>query len=451
MAKTHTITRTDAIAAIASGHQDSAIGIIRASGEESWDIASRLFMKAISKIEPRKFYLKKLLDPESNEFLDEAMVAFFQANSSYTGEPMVEIFTHGGQINIKSILEKLFLQGMRQALPGEFTRRAFLNGKINLHKAMAIKALASAKTPFGLIQARKHMKGSFAVLVDALRGLLIGIIVELEGTLELEENGLMLDEENVSNNLRLAMSKVRVLRGPKNFNVQEQLKVVLIGAPNVGKSSLFNVLTDKDRAIVWATPGTTRDFLEITLQFGPYEVTLVDTAGLGDPTDPIEEVGVSKTMELIKQSNVLLFLHDLSHPDPNKTLETFNKEDLIIVGTKKDLAPQNSGFSTSTDINVSAKTSEGISSLKEIVTGRLKKIEAYTSEEVFAIDGFQRECFDKASEHLSSSIALLKTREPLEIISYEVGQALKEIDGLLGKSLDFEIMDGLFSTFCIGK
>ena len=449
MAKEQALARAGVIAAISTGLVDAAIGIVRLSGKESWTMAGSCLAPSPKAPTPRKMYRTSFFDPETAGLMDEVLVAFYEEGQSYTGDRMVEIFCHGGVVNLNSILEQLIVLGARQALPGEFTQQAFLNGRIDLTKALAIKAMAQSENPFALIQARKHLGGQFSDRLGAVREMLVGAIVEIEGEIELGERTL---HEGVLNNaLSGAIECLEMLaKGPKGLT--GELRVVIVGAPNAGKSSLFNALLGKDRSIVTPIPGTTRDFLEATLRLGSYEVTLVDTAGLSKvPSGPVERIGIEKTCELLKEASLVLHLVDVVSKEAS--LEAFEGkvEGRMVVGSKKDLLWPSSPSKGAFDLFVSVRSGEGLDELKRLLTGRLEQIEAQSKAEVYALEEFERESLKDARDHVAHGVDGLEKGLALEAVSQELMDAISYIDRISGKILDFELMEGLFARFCVGK
>ena len=449
MAKEQAFARTGVIAAIATGLVDAAIGIVRLSGKESWELIGPCLAPSPKAPTPRRTYRTAFVDPRTAELMDEVLVAFYAEGRSFTGERMVEVFGHGGVANLTSILGKLIEQGARQALPGEFSQRAFLNGRIDLTKALAIKAMAQSGNPFALIQARKHLGGEFSARLDAVRGMLVASIVDIEGEIELEEDTL--NEGSLENVLLGALESLKALtKGPKGL--AGEFRIVIAGAPNAGKSSLFNALLGKERSIVTPIPGTTRDFLEASLRLGPYEVLLIDTAGLSKvPSGPVERLGIEKTYELLREASFVIHLVDVTSKEA--PLEAFEGKawGRMVVGSKKDLLWSPKPPDDSFDISVSAKSGEGMDALKRLLMGRLEQLEALSKEEVFALGGFEQESLQCAMDHALRAIDGLKKGMALEAVSQELLDAVSCIDRISGKILDFELMEGLFATFCVGK
>lgn len=449
MAKEQTLAGPGVIAAIATGMIDAALGIVRLSGEESWDILRPCLNPSLASPIPKKIVKRSFLDPETHEVMDEVLVVFYEKGKSFTGERMVEVFAHGGVANLTSILKVLFDQGARQALPGEFTQRAFLGGRIDLTQAIAIKTMASSGNPFALAQARKRLKGGFSKELDEIREILVKAIVDIEGEIEFEE-GLFSPSAFKASLLEARARLKKLLEGPEG--ISDKLRLVIVGARNAGKSSLFNALLGMDRSIVTPIPGTTRDFLEASLRIGPFEAFLIDTAGLTEgTTDPIERLGIEKTKKLLQGATLAIHLIDISDPRAYSHGLPESSPNNLIVGSKKDLIPRSSILPKGFDGLVSVKTGEGLDTLRLCLQKRLETLESFSKQEVFALEGFEKDCLRAALSHVQEAFLGLESGFALEVVSQELMDAVSQIDRMSGKVLDFELMEGLFSTFCIGK
>ncbi len=442
------------ITAIATASGVSSISIIRVSGEDALNIAKKITKK--DNIKPRVTYLSSLYNRD-NHLIDQAIVIYFKSPKSFTGEDIVEFQCHGGFIVAQEILETAIYHGARLAEAGEFSKRAFLNGKIDLTKAEAIAKLIETKSVDGAKILAKQLKGELKDFIDKSREALLKAIAYSEVMIDYAEEDIPSDIlENILSQLdNLILQIENILKASyRRKGLIEGFKVAIIGKPNVGKSSLLNALLSYDRAIVSSIAGTTRDTIEEQIRVGSHIIRLVDTAGIREAGDIIEQIGVERSMESIKDADVIIALFDRSsifNREDKKIIEilekstnkeivvALNKSDLREKFNKKELLKYN-------PIEISTK-----SNFKPL-TDRLEEIfnSVGSSEELMLISTRQIDAVLKTKE------AILEAKEPLlngelEFFSYHLQDAVKAISSISKPYDSEEILDKMFGEFCLGK
>ncbi|NOZ91313.1 MAG: tRNA uridine-5-carboxymethylaminomethyl(34) synthesis GTPase MnmE [Epsilonproteobacteria bacterium] len=441
------------ISAIATASGVSSISIIRVSGDIALDIAKQITKK--EQIQPRVANLLSIYN-HNNQLIDQAIVIYFKSPKSFTGEDIVEFQCHGGFVVAQEILETTIAYGARLAEAGEFSKRAFLNGKIDLTKAEAIAKLIEAKSVEGAKILAKQLKGDLKDFIDSSRENLLRATAYSEVMIDYAEEDIPDDIlENILSQLdSLILQIEKILEASyRRKGLIEGFKVAIIGKPNVGKSSLLNALLSYDRAIVSDIAGTTRDTIEEQVRVGSHIIRLVDTAGIREAVDTIEQIGVKKSMESIDDADVIIALFDRSEPfdsEDAKIMEIVKESDkeVIITLNKSDLPPkidmeQFDGYST---IEVSAKHN-----FKQLTDAMKSLFDTIGSdEELMLISTRQIEAVKKTKE------SILEAKEPLlngelEFFSYHLQDAIKHLSSISTPYNSEEILDKMFGEFCLGK
>lgn len=446
----------DTIAAIATA-AGGGVGIIRLSGPDAISLACRVFRARAPDWhrDPRRMAFGHLLDPAHPDStpLDEGLAVAFHSPHSYTGEDTVELHLHGGALHLARCLELVLALGARLAEPGEFTRRAFLNGRLDLTRAEAVADLVSARTDAALRQARAHLAGALHDRVAALRERLLDLRARLEVNLDFpDEDVPLMDPADLARRARALGADLADLaatfRGGRLL--RDGARVVLAGPPNAGKSSLFNALLAQDRAIVTHLPGTTRDTLEESIDIGGVPVVLVDTAGLRPTDDLVEALGVARSEGAIRGADLVLRL--VPPGDPAPTLEAHE----LLVFSKADLRQAASGThqeapasaSPPTGIRVSATTGAGLDTLRSAIARHLG---ATPGEGLVVVRERQRHQLQLAADATRQAAIGLDAGLPMELPAVDLQEAMDALHALVGQTTLEDVLDRLFSTFCIGK
>jgi len=449
----------DTIVAVATPPGRSAIGMLRLSGPRSVEIIRSLIRDEQFTPEPNRVVLKRVMAADSDEVLDYALVSFFEAPHSFTGEDMVEISCHGSPVILRQLLDLTQRYDARLAGPGEFTMRACKNGKMNLSQAEAIRDLINAQTNAAAQQATRQLKGELSAALQPCKQELISVIVRLESALEFVEDDLpQLQLAETERGLIKIIGAVKdlALTYATGHLLREGLKVALIGRPNVGKSSVFNRLLRVDRAIVTELPGTTRDSLSESISLQGIPVSLTDTAGIRKAGDRIEEIGVERTHRAMADADLLVVVIDGStelSPEDRSVLSQASQTTHIVVVNKSDL-PQAPKLEEALDqyevVHLSALTGEG---LDKLTTAILQPFGNIDSEAVGLLitDSRHHDLLRRAQHSLEESLDLLRQNTSEELVLVGLHNALKFLGEITGETTAEDILTQIFSTFCIGK
>jgi tRNA modification GTPase len=458
----------DTIAAISTPLGEGGIGIVRLSGRDSIQIAEKLFSssknKPLSQATPYKAAHGFIVDPLINGKIDEVLVMIMRAPHSYTREDVVEINCHGGMIPLRNTLELVLRQGARLAEPGEFTKRAFLNGRIDLSQAEAVLDLIRAKTDESRRIAVEQLQGGISEKITALRDSLTDVCVHIEAYIDFPE-----DEIETTTQIDFMQALDRIIenlrRLVKTYDearyFREGLSTAIVGRPNVGKSSLLNVLLQKDRAIVTEIPGTTRDVIEEYLNISGLPLRIMDTAGIRAVQDLAEQEGVRRSLKSIENADLVIAIFDGSEPLKAEDFEVLNKvkdKNVIHVLNKNDLpvAVDEDAFSSfilypSSLRKISAVRGDGIEALKEQIVASCLKDWKEEREGVVITNLRHKMAIEYACAALDRGVAALKGNRPLEITALELRDGLDSLGEIVGAVTTEDILNRIFSDFCIGK
>jgi len=454
----------DTIAAIATPPGEGSIGVVRLSGPHALEVASHVFVSSFGR-DPRQFashtiHHGHVVDPSTGAVIDEVVLVFMKGPRSYTGEDVVELHGHGGRVPVQAILNAVLRHGSRPALAGEFTRRAFLNSRLDLAQAEAVLEVVRAKTEAGLRAAVRQLRGGLSEQVDGLRTELLSVLASLEASIDFPEEGLDVPavgdlekriyriEEGVGALIQKARDG-RLLR--------EGATVVIAGRPNVGKSSLLNTLLGRERAIVSVVPGTTRDTVEEELEIRGFPIRLIDTAGLREePRDPIEMEGLRRTREAVGRADLTIVVVDGSEPIAPLDLKAWSEspQPRILVVNKSDLKPavvsavyQNQ-FGVE-PLSTSALTRQGVEGLRCEI-GRLLGGDA-AGEAILMVGPRHREALERAERQLERARGALGEGLSVELVAMDIRGALSALGEIAGETVTEAILDQIFRDFCIGK
>jgi tRNA modification GTPase len=455
----------DTIAAISTPMGPGGIGIVRLSGPESLSIAKRVFEPVkktdVAEAKSSSIMYGRVIDLHSGEEVDEALVSVMRAPNSYTREDVVEINCHGGMVAVRRILGLVLKEGARLAEPGEFTKRAFLNGRISLAQAEAVMDLISARTEESMKIAVDQLRGGLSEKLDALRNSLMEICVSVEAYIDFPEDDI---ETGTSEEMLGRLGKIRdesellsrTFEEARFF--REGLSVAIVGRPNVGKSSLLNALLRRDRAIVTPVPGTTRDTIEEYLNIQGLPVRIVDTAGIRSPGEAVEKEGIRRSIEALKQADFVIAVLDGSealNEEDGEILRRISDKNAVIATNKCDLAgvihPKDVIPAGKKQISVSARNGDGLEELKSLIFQSTLKNWKEDREGIIVTNIRHKLALDRASSSLARAIDVFRSSQPLEILALELRDALDSIGEITGAVTTEEILNRIFSGFCIGK
>ncbi|MBI4853281.1 MAG: tRNA uridine-5-carboxymethylaminomethyl(34) synthesis GTPase MnmE [Acidobacteria bacterium] len=457
----------DTIAAISTPLGRGGIGVIRLSGPDSIKILVKLAPKVNTQA-TQKAQLVDIYDPKGN-FLDQGIAIYFQKPKSYTGQDVVEISCHGSPFILSKILELCFQLGARSATPGEFTMRAFISGRIDLTQAEAVRDLIDAQTEYQTRLASRQLKGELSRYLQPIKTALLEIIVHLESAVEFVEENLNTDSiETLAKHLAELVKRLKRLADSYQFGrvVRSGVKLAIVGRPNVGKSSFFNTLLQKDRAIVTEIPGTTRDSLMEQASIGGIPVHLIDTAGIRQTSDIVEKMGIERSYNAMVDADLVLQLIDgseeLDSEDINLLIKCIdnpapfaliiNKADLEQKVKSQDLIKQNPEKITEKNIFiVSAKTCQGIDELQKNLISNFFQKDFSSQEDTLILDARHFSLISDTIQELDEGVSRLKEGYSEEVALCHLHLALKKLGEITGETTIEDILGQIFATFCIGK
>lgn len=459
------------IAAISTAPGMGAIGIIRLTGKDSLPIALR-FLHRNNRIldsesireNPKRIEYCDFYNVYDNVLVDKIVFFYSRAPHSFTGEDMVELHFHGNMILLRTGLDLLYRAGARPAMPGEFSKRSFLNGKINLTEAEAIGRIIHSRSRFELELAQKNLFGELSKLSSRLRSELVGIKAECEAEIDFSTEDLTyesLEERRERINRIRKLCETLLDKSQKAENLIGRSKVVLFGEPNVGKSSLMNCLLGRERSIISDQPGTTRDYISEDMNLSGIPIQLVDTAGVRTTEDRIEKLGIEKTLREAESAHLKLFLIDTSRDTDWKEFIAKNKkflESSVVIANKTDISHPSwdpklfTGESTTHKTEIlplSCKTGNGIPELIRLIEDRLSGSESI--EEFVILEDRQKFHVQKIAEALTRAEELMLMNTPAEIVIKEIDSAVEEVSAINGEITTEEVLGRIFSVFCVGK
>ena len=456
--------RTDTIAAIATAMSSSGIGIIRISGDESVEIVSRIFLmkngKKLSDMPTHTIHYGHIKD--GDEVIDEVMVVLMRAPKSYTKEDTVEIDCHGGVYVMKRVLETVIKYGARPAEPGEFTKRAFLNGRIDLAQAESVIDIIHAKNEFALKSSERQLSGSLSSAVKTVREKLLHEIAFIESALDDPEH-ISLDgyPKTLQGIVEEAGKEIRkLLANSDNGKIlKEGISTVIIGKPNAGKSSLLNTLVGEERAIVTDIAGTTRDVLEEQINLNGIILNVIDTAGIRKTDDVVEKIGVDRAKKYLNDADLAIYVVDTSTQlDENdfEIMELLKDRKAIILLNKSDLAPVTDRESIRKHLDkkmiaISAKEQTGIGELEETIREMFFTGEVTFNDEVYITNIRHKTALQEAMNSLNLVVQSIMDGMPEDFYSIDLMNAYEELGSIIGEAVEDDLVNEIFSKFCLGK
>lgn len=438
----------DTIAAIATANATGAVSIIRISGEEAILIASELINKDLSKKEGYTITFGTV--QEDNEVVDEVLVSIFRAPKSYTGEDVVEIGCHGGLFITRKILSLCLGKGARLARRGEFTERAFLNGKMDLSQAEGVNDLINATDEVNAKSAMHSLKGSVSIILKPLEEDLTQIISNIEVNIDYPEydDVHQLTEDEILPKAKTWLKDIQKLidEAKKAVNIREGIDTVILGRPNVGKSSLLNALLEEDKAIVTDIAGTTRDIVEGTVRLDGITLNLIDTAGIHESNDIVEKIGIDKSLQALEKAELVIVVIDGSEAltdEDHKLLEMTKNKNRIVVYNKNDKAIQHDG------ISISAINGD-VEALTNAIKEKYEK-ELYLASSDTLNNERQIGLAIQAEQSMKNAICTLEDGMELDLVTIDLENAWASLKEITGKSGKEDLLDEIFSRFCLGK
>lgn len=448
----------ETIAALATPVGTSAIAVVRASGRTCAELVIALTGRELT---PRVAHRCDYRDRESRT-VDDVLVTYFRGPHSYTGEDSLEISCHGNPFIAQKILEDLLGRGCRAAQAGEFTQRAFLNGQLDLSQAEAVMDLIHARSERALAAANQQLRGALGQRMAELIGRLVNVVARIEAYIDFPEEDLPA-EDNLAMRADIAglVEETKRLVATNRYHeiLRDGLKTVILGAPNAGKSSLLNRLVGRERALVSAEPGTTRDFIEERIIVGPHVLRLIDTAGLNPNPGAVEAMGIEKTREQATAADLILWVHDasLDTPEvrPGDVVGSAAAEKAILVLSKKDLIGgegiEFDWVSFAHAVAVSAKTGEGMENLVSEIVAFADRFGRESGEETVAVNARHAEALRRAGGSLTAAHEKLQSGTAAELVASDLRDALEAYGEIAGRVDHERVLDQLFASFCIGK
>ncbi|HEY4035634.1 MAG TPA: tRNA uridine-5-carboxymethylaminomethyl(34) synthesis GTPase MnmE [Ktedonobacteraceae bacterium] len=474
--------QNDTIVAIATPLGIGGIGVIRVSGNDAFSLVLPLLRRPGGRTDlppSHQLTYSHIVDPSTREVLDEVLVAFMQAPHTYTREDVVEIQGHGGPLILRRMLRAVLAQGARMANPGEFTLRAFLNGRLDLAQAEAVMDLIDAQTEAGQRLALQQLRGHLSEQVEEARSAMLGVVARIEASIDFPEEDVptpMADELRPL--IVVAQQHVdRLLAGSEQGRLYRQgLRTAIIGRPNVGKSSLLNALLRTERAIVTPIAGTTRDTVEEVANLHGVPLHLIDTAGITPSDDPVEQIGVQRSRAAAETADIVLLVFDGSEPlteqDQHVSSElqamgfgttpardgSFSGYRMVIVVLNKsdreqriELQALQQLWPNATFVHTSTLTSQGLSELEETIAELVLGGKILSSESVLVTSARHQDALRRTAEHLQAAISSLEQALPLDFISIDLRAAYDALGEVTGETASDDLLDRIFSEFCIGK
>lgn len=445
----------DTIVAISTGTSSGAISIVRMSGKDAISIADKIFV-GLNKSKPSSFMPRLLVlgTMQTENFNEQAMCVVFKAPKSYTGEDMVEFQCHGGTQISSGIMKECIKHGARIATNGEFTKRAFVNGKMTLSSAEGMMDMINAESDAEIRAGFNLLKGELSKLATFSQAELTDILSEIEVSFDYPEETIeYITKAKIKERLESLKAKFETVLKTAHAGklIKSGINVLIVGKPNVGKSSLLNKLLNHERAIVTDVAGTTRDSIEDTFLLGDTKVNLIDTAGIHETSDVVEKIGVDKAKNLINQADIILFLIDTSRNYSKEDEDIFNSikdKNYIVVKTKNDLESKLEK-SFDNEIQISTKTGNGIDALKNKIL-ELAELSNIPADSVIITNERHKDALTRALKNITSAIDNIELQS-LDLVSISIKQAYLDVGEITGNTTSEDIIDQIFKKFCLGK
>lgn len=453
----------DTICAVSTPPGEGGIGIIRISGPEARVIFNKIFKpknRSLENYHPARLYLGHIIDPADSRQIDEVLAVFMPAPGTYTREDIAEIHSHGGFAVQKAILAVIVNEGARLARPGEFTKRAFMNGRLDLIQAESVLDIIRSATDEELCYALSYLKGDLSKKIGSFRETLKGLLAEVEASIDFPEEDINIDLPGQLQSLERTQNEIDGLISSyyEGKGLKQGYEVLIAGRANVGKSSLLNALLSQERAIVTDLPGTTRDLIEEAVFLDGIKVRLIDTAGIGTPQNVVEEEGIRRVKQKASEADLIIWVLDGSQPYKDEDEDVFNTikpYNYIVVKNKLDITQTfNDNILISKNINewleISAKERIGLEGLRSILLSTLTK-GGRSNGALLITTVRHRDILAKVSANITAVLGGLNKGEHIELVAFELREALHHLGEITGETCTEEILGDIFSRFCIGK
>ncbi len=434
----------------------AAVSVIRLSGELSYNIVTSIIKREHkNKIKEKSILYTDIID-EHGHIVDDVIIVYYKGPKSYTGEDTIEISCHGNPLIVNKIIELCIKQGARVANNGEFTQRAFLNGKMNLIEAEAVADIISAGSEISLKWARVQKSESYTKKIEELKKAILKSISMIELELDFSEEDVeFMSRDELLKQLIYVNDKLYSYIKSYEYGkiVKNGYNISIVGEPNVGKSSLLNAILKEERAIVTNIPGTTRDIIKEQIYIKGYLVNIIDTAGIRNTSDIIENIGVEKTIETLKNSDLVLHIIDVTRPETEKLIYDINnyRNNVIRVGNKVDILDKNQNFENKYDVLISAKNDYNVDKLIDIVYDRINQINIYHENDLVVTNLRHKLLLEEAVKFINNSIVTIQSGLTSEMISVDVRCAIDKLSEIIGVITTDDILNNIFNKFCIGK
>ena len=458
---------TDTIAAISTAIGESGIGIVRMSGKDSIDIGDKIFkgknIKSLKDGENRKLIYGNIIDPEKDEIIDEVLIVYMKEPYTYTREDMVEIYCHGGIISVRRILELILKNGARLADRGEFTKRAFLNGRLDLSQAEAVIDMINAKTDKSFDVSLGQLEGRLSQEIKNIRDILLNMIAHIEVSIDFPEEDIEdITYDDLEKDAKVVLDKIDNLLNTVDRGriLRDGLNTVILGKPNVGKSSLLNAILNENRAIVTDIPGTTRDIIEEYVNIDGIPLKIVDTAGIRDTEDIVEKIGVDRAKDMVEEADLIIALFDVSEElseDDKKIIDIVRGKKSIVLLNKSDLPAKLDEehirclLPDKKIITTSIATGVGIDELIDTIKNMFYTGEVDTSNQIIVSNMRHKDQLVKAKKNIEDGLKGIKINMPLDCIEVDIKNCWDNLGEISGDTVGEDVLDKIFSEFCIGK